>query len=392
MSKPTDELTTEEAHESRQLQRPSPERVARFALIAVTIITSAVLGYLPILPMVAYGASLLGLAGIWVVGLMYLRSLKHASLKRQPAPVKENAEQTVLTETRPQTRSTVASSGLLHAMQSHPLASYFIIAYAITWSLSIPTTLGAWGLMPGDWTILFVVGTFGPFVASFVMTYITQGRKGVSRLQGSIKNWHVGGRWLLFAFAALPALIMLGIIILPGSLAGYQGLSPTVLVSYPVTLVAIWFGGGGLDEEAGWRGFALPRLQSRYGPLTAALYLGVAHCFWHGEQFLTPAQGGGPGTGLTPFLVNLPIFLVMVLAITVILNWLFNRTKGSVFTAISAHASIDAPQAALLAFFPAVGVTSMLVGATIGLGVAALLIMVYTHGRLGYQRAPTRIS
>jgi len=392
MSKPTDELKTEEAHESRQLQRTSPERVARLALIAVTIITSAALGYLPILPMVAYEASLLGLAGVWVVGLLYLRSLKRASLKKQLAPVEASTEQTILTEKRPQSQSAVASSGLLRAMQSHPLASYFIIAYGITWGLSIPTTLGAWGLLPGDWTILFVIGTFGPFIASFVMTYITQGRKGVSRLQGSIKNWHVGGRWLLFAFAALPALIMLGIIILPGSLAGFQGLSTTVLVSYPVTLVAIWFGGGGLDEEAGWRGFALPRLQSRYGPLTAALYLGFAHCFWHGEQFLTPAQGGGPGTGLAPFLVNLPIFLVMVLAITVILNWLFNRTKGSVFTAISAHASIDAPQAALLAFFPAVGVTSMLVGATIGLGMAALLILVYTHGRLGYQRAPIKTS
>ena len=392
MSKPTDELTTEEAHESRQFQRQSPERFARLALIAVTIITSAVLGYLPILPMEVYEASLLGLAGLWVVGLMYLRSLKHALLKKQFAPVKESAERTIVTETMPQSQAAIASSGVLHALHSHPLASYFIIAYAITWGLSIPTTLGAWGLMPGDWTIFFIIGTFGPFIASFIMTYITQGRKGVSRLQGSIKNWHVGGRWLLFAFAALPALIMLGIISMPGSLAGYQGLSPMVLVSYPVTLVAIWFGGGGLDEEAGWRGFALPRLQSRYGPLTAALYLGVAHCFWHGEQFLTPAQGGGPGTGLTPFLVNLPIFLVMVLAITVILNFLFNRTRGSVFTAISAHASIDAPQAALLAFFPAVGVTSMLVGASIGLGVAALLILVLTHGRLGYQRPPITTS
>ena len=392
MSKPTDELKTEEAHGIRQLQHSSPERVTRFALIAVTIVTSAALGYLPILPMIVYGASLMGLVAVWVVGLLYLRSLKHASPKKQFSPVKESAEQTDLMEARPQSQPAAATSGLLRAMRSHPLASYFVIAYVIAWGLSIPTTLGAWGLLPGDWTILFVLGTFGPFVASFIMTYITQGRKGVSRLQASIKNWHVGGRWLLFAFAALPALIMLGIIILPGSLTGYQGLSPTVLVSYPVTLVAIWFGGGGLDEETGWRGFALPRLQSRYGPLTAALYLGIAHCFWHGEQFLTPAQGGGPGTGLTPFLVNLPIFLVMVLAITVILNWLFNRTKGSVFTAISAHASIDAPQAALLAFFPAVGVTSMLVGATIGLGVAALLILVFTHGHLGYQRTPIKTS
>jgi membrane protease YdiL (CAAX protease family) len=156
-------------------------------------------------------------------------------------------------------------------------------------------------------------------------------------------------------------------------------------VSYPLNYVAIWFAGGGLGEEIGWRGFALPRMQPRYGPLWGTLLLGVMHCFWHGEEFLTPAQGGGPGTGWTPFVTNLPIFLLLVLSFSIIMTWIFNHTRGSLFAAISAHASVDAPQAALLPLFPAVGVTSMLMGAAVGLGVPALLILILTRGQLGYS-------
>jgi hypothetical protein len=109
------------------------------------------------------------------------------------------------------------------------------------------------------------------------------------------------------------------------------------------------------------------------------------HCFWHGEEFLTPYQGGGPGTGWTPFLVNLPVFLLLAVSVNIILNWLFNHTRGSVFAAISAHTSVDTPQLALFPLFPALTATSMILGATIGLGVPALVIVIVTRGRLGYQ-------
>jgi membrane protease YdiL (CAAX protease family) len=188
---------------------------------------------------------------------------------------------------------------------------------------------------------------------------------------------------------------MLGVMIQPGALAGFQGLTPRlvvfVLVSYLVNYVLIWFAGGGLDEEVGWRGFAWPIMQPRYGPLLGALLLGVVHCFWHLEEFLTPAQGGGPGTGWTPFVTNLPIFLLFVLSVNIILTWVYNHTRGSLFAIISAHTSVDTPANALVPLFPAVGAaagqssTSMILGFTVGIGAAALLIVILTRGRLGYR-------
>jgi membrane protease YdiL (CAAX protease family) len=288
-----------------------------------------------------------------------------------------------------------ASNGLRHAMRKHPLFSYFSIAYAIKFIVLIPYTLAAWGIISGDWTAAFVLATFGPFVAGIIMVNLTEGKAGLLRLWQSIGQWRVGWQWLLFIFAGIPAVVMLGIIIQPGTLAGFQGLTPHIviflLVSYPLNYVAIWFAGGGLDEEVGWRGFALPLMQPRYGPLWGTLFLGVVHCFWHLEEFLTPAQGGGPGTGWTPFVTNLPIFLLLVLSANIIITWVFNHTRGSLFAVISAHASIDTPQAALIPLFPALeggfglGATSVIFGFAVGLGVVAFLILILTRGRLGYQ-------
>jgi membrane protease YdiL (CAAX protease family) len=275
--------------------------------------------------------------------------------------------------------------GVRGALLGHPLVSYFSIAYAIQFVVLIPYTLASWGVIPGDWTLAFTIATFGPLIAGVILIDAAEGRAGLSRLRHSITRWRVGWRWLLFVFVLIPALEMIGISLLPGALAGLRGPTVAVAVSYLVNYVLIWFAGGGLDEEVGWRGFALPRMQLRYGPLVGTLILGVLHCFWHLEQFLTPAQGGGPGTGWETFAVNFPIFLLFVLIVNVILTWIYNRTRGSIFAVTSAHTSVDAPVNALVTLLPAVGTATTLVGFAIGLGVPAILITIWTRGRLGYE-------
>jgi CAAX protease family protein len=363
-------------------QRRTPLRL----LMIVTILIVILLASLSQLPLVAYEASFLGLLGTWIVGLWLVRRRRYV-LPQHPQAPDGGTGKRIVPPGNPafSSQPTVAPTGLRRALLKHPLFSYFFLAYAIKYILLIPVTLAAWGVISGDWSPAFVLATFGPFAAGITMIYLLQGKAGVSRLRGPLRQWRVGWKMLLFILAGIPALVMLGIIIQPGALAGFLGFSPVLLVSYPITYVAVWFGGGGLNEEVGWRGFALPRMQSRYGPLWTALLLGIVHCFWHFEEFLTPAQGGGPGTGWTPFITNLPIFLLLVLSVTVIINWVFNRTRGSLFAAISAHASVDIPQAVLIPLFPAVGATSLLLGSTIGLGAVALLIVILSRGRIGYQ-------
>ncbi len=141
----------------------------------------------------------------------------------------------------------------------------------------------------------------------------------------------------------------------------------------------------GLPEEIGWRGFALPRMQPRYGPLRGTLLLGVLWGFWHLLYFLTPDHGGGPGTSFATFLTSFAIFLLFIVALAIIFTWVFNHTQGSVFISSLLHTSIDTPQAVWIPLFLAVNETSMNLAALIGFGMPALLIVILTRGRLGYQ-------
>jgi uncharacterized protein len=161
-------------------------------------------------------------------------------------------------------------------------------------------------------------------------------------------------------------------------------------VSYPVYFVIVFFGGGPLGEEVGWRGFALPRMQPRYGPLWGTLLLGVLWVFWHLPDFLTPAQGGGPGVSFATLLTNFSIFFLFVVALAIIFTWVFNHTRGSIFIAILLYASINTPQVVWIPLFLAVDVTGMNLAALIAFGVPALLIVILTRGRLGYQPGQER--
>ena len=280
-----------------------------------------------------------------------------------------------------------ALGNLRHIMAQHPLFSYFFMAYAFSWILSIPFILSEWGFLSGNWMLAFVLKPFvGPALAAYIMIRLTEGREGLLRLRRRIFQWRENWKWYAFILLLFPAFFFLGIAVMPGALASFQGLSVPFLVGVPINFVIIFFFGGPLGEEIGWRGFALPRMQSRYGALRASLFLGVVWTFWHLPDFLTSAQHGGPAAGLRPFFANLPIFLLMVVAITIIFTWVFNHTHGSIFMAILLHASVNT-LGVFVPLFPVPVILDSELAMLVGWGVLALLIVALTRGRLGYASA-----
>jgi uncharacterized protein len=187
-----------------------------------------------------------------------------------------------------------------------------------------------------------------------------------------------GGAWVyLFAIVGTPAIMVLGAIVLPRVLASYQTPALSVVLSYPVSFVVFAIIGGPLGEEPGWRGFALPRMQRLHGPLIANLILGPLHVFWHLPYFFIPQWGTPRDTTL-----DLLWYLLSGIALTFIYAWVFNNTKGSVLLVILLHASIDA--FAVEQFFLAPTAASNL-PLTIGFWAVALVLIVFTRGRLGYD-------
>ena len=201
-----------------------------------------------------------------------------------------------------------SSSKLRQTMAHHPLVSFFILAYAISWIISIPFILSEWHILPGNLQAVFAVKSFGPFLAALIMTSILEGKEGILRLRKQIKQTKVGWLWYIVVLVGIPILIMLGILVQPGKTAGFLGIKPLLPITYLFTFVAVFFGGGPLGEEPGWRGFALPRLQSRFKPFWASLILGILWTCWHLPDFLTSAQGGGPGVGFDTLLKNFLFF------------------------------------------------------------------------------------
>ena len=287
--------------------------------------------------------------------------------------------------------STTGSKGLQQVMRAHPLFSFLFMAYAFSWIMSIPYILSQWNILPNtqSYQIFFVIKSFGPALAARVMCYAMEGREGWRNLRSRIRQWRAGGQWYLFILLGVPAMMLLGIVVLPGALATFRGVPPNFLATYLVTFILIFFGGGPLGEEPGWRGFALPHMQSRYGALRANLLLGVLWACWHLPDFLTVAQKGGPGSELSVLFSGFLVFFVEVMALTFIFSWVFNHTNGSVFIAIMLHTTYNAFGTVVQPLFSAPIVTSTDLPFVIAVVVPALLIVILTRGRLGYQLGQT---
>jgi uncharacterized protein len=279
--------------------------------------------------------------------------------------------------------------GIKTLLARHPLVSFFVMAYAFTWLAAfMPLVLsedGA-GLLSYRWPLglyatIAIASFVGPFLSAFIMTGITEGREGVGRLVRQLVLWRVGFGWYLFALIGLPAIMVLSVIVLPGTLASFQGLATLSPLPLLVLFVYVFFLGGPLGEEPGWRGFALPRLQRRYGPLVGSLILGPIWAFWHLPLFWAPAWN------LPPTILNIVMFVIAATAFTIVMTWVFNNTKGSLFMAVLVHTSFDMVLAILNGLFPVpiVNDYGSNVPVLIGLGVLALVLVALTRGRLGYQ-------
>ena len=270
----------------------------------------------------------------------------------------------------------------------HPLIFYFLIAYAFSWLVWVPLALsedGA-GLLsfrgPIGVSAAVVIASFvGPFLSAFIMTGVTEGREGIGRLLRRCVLWRVGFGWYLFALIGIPMILVLGVLVLPGALASFKGLASLVPPMPWLSLIVYVFFHGPLGEEPGWRGFALPRLQRLHGPLLGSLILGPLWALWHLPMFWVPAWNFPP----TP--LNVVLFVIAAIPLTIIMTWVFNNTKGSLLIAILGHWSFDFTFVILNLLFTAPIVTDY--GSTlpvlIGLGAVALLLIALTRGRLGYQ-------
>ncbi|HEX9037895.1 MAG TPA: type II CAAX endopeptidase family protein [Ktedonobacterales bacterium] len=314
---------------------------------------------------------------------MPLNSHPSAGAKRTPVTGKE---QGVPDATHPADPS---GGGLIAFIRRRPLTSYFLLTYALAWLGWTPFVLSESGLgvLRFQADPLLLLGSLGPCAAGFIMAAITGGKPGVRDLLRRLIQWRVGWQWYLFVLVVVPGVPLLGFLVLPGVaktlyLPSVQFALQFVLffLQFLLTVNLIQ----ALEEEPGWRGFALPRLQQRYGPLLGTLILGSLWAGYHLPLFLTTAFADR-----TPF--GFAVFLLASIAISLVLTWVYNSARGSVLLTILAHAAIIASGIAsgAMNLFPAdILEKDTYPAITIGLGALVVLLIVVTRGRLGLASKP----
>jgi membrane protease YdiL (CAAX protease family) len=259
-------------------------------------------------------------------------------------------------------------------IQRHSLVTYFVLAYAFTWTLVA---------LNGVSMVFSLLALFGPALAAILVTWAIEGRAGVGTLLRRVVQWREGVVWYAAA-VGIPFLVVMAAMAVHSYVTGTPfAIESGTPIGLMVILALLVVG-----EEIGWRGFALPHLQRRYNGLVSSLILGVLWAGWH--------LANGTIPGMQAYWTGFGAYLFYVVSLTFLFTWVFNHTRGSVLLAWILHAAVNVSGSL---FFLGDSVTQWIwVGA--GFAVVALVILVKEGPEMSRQlttrtekeQAPPRVG
>jgi len=220
-------------------------------------------------------------------------------------------------------------------IKRHPLAVFYIFAYAITWLAWLPQAAYSRGLFPFDSPIFYFVGGIGPMLAAYIVLKAQQGERAIGTLFAPLLRWKTSVIWYVIAVSGF-AVIGIVAAALGGDLRNQLR---TLDLTAGLIMTFIWYLIAAIPEEVAWRGFALPRLQTRYSALVSSLIIGLLWALWHLPLLLN--------TDNVMSTYPKDLFLIEILAASVIYTWLFNSTRGSVLIVTIYHCFVNTVGAVL---------------------------------------------
>jgi membrane protease YdiL (CAAX protease family) len=204
-------------------------------------------------------------------------------------------------------------------IKSPPFLVFILIAFLIGIpSLYISTLQASVGIL----LLLFLLSSYGVGIAAFISLRYFHQTKEYAELIIRLKTWRNSpGNYLISI--GIPTLIWLLTALIVPLLGKTTNPLWIGLASFPIIFIT------NFGEEIGWRGFALPHLIKSYTPLGASIILGL---IWGAYHF--------------PLYWQNPIFSILFLAFTpafsILITWLFIRSKGSIFLSTLIHATYNA--------------------------------------------------
>ena len=200
-----------------------------------------------------------------------------------------------------------------------PLVKFFVLTYAVMWSCFIPVAAAGIPAYAPLGVVLLLLGTFAPSLVALWLTARVEGDSGLRALLSGVVRWRVAAGWYLFALVhrlATGAWPRFGD-------EPWYGILAAIALSTP-------FQAG---EEIGWRGYALPRLATRFGLARASVLLGLIWAAWHLPQFFIPE--------VDTYGQSFFVYALQVTALSVAMAWLYARTNGSLLLVMLLHSAVN---------------------------------------------------
>ncbi len=214
------------------------------------------------------------------------------------------------------------------------LAAFFGLTFAISWGLGalllfarpqLEAVVGPIGPTSDSW--LFYLAVYSPSFSAVMVTLATGGWTGLRALAARFIR-PTRPIWILVAVFAWPAALAVWELAMRGVGAGGAIDLHALAVGAPVmalTTMVLIRDAGGVGEELGWRGFALPRLLTLWPPLPAAVVLGLIWGLWHLPAFFV--------SDLTQSQFGFGWFVLETTATSVFVTWIYLNANGNLLVA-----------------------------------------------------------
>jgi membrane protease YdiL (CAAX protease family) len=226
--------------------------------------------------------------------------------------------------------------------KSYQLPLFFLLCLVIAWSIWIPQAINKLRAPQEPFASsspINLIAVWAPALSALFLSQLKGGKAGLQALFGPIRRWRVGIGWYLFSMLYPAAIWFLarGIDALLGRSLSFTAPILTYFPpeqSYMVAVALIFAFPNTLGEELGWRGFALPRLQSKSTALIASLMLGSFWAVWHLPMWIANGIMG----------MDLLRSGLSITSAAIIFTWVYNNTGGSLLLAWLFHTTMTITQ------------------------------------------------
>jgi uncharacterized protein len=217
-------------------------------------------------------------------------------------------------------KSVARKTTLIGWMRRHPVVSYFVLAFGLSWAVWIPMALAGARVYEGQAWPTDLPGIFGPLVAAFIMSAVVAGGAGIRGLLQRMARWRVAGKWYLVALSPLAFYAVT--VAIQGALGqGWPDLSQLgkfsglPLVAIPVMLLLLLL--TAYPEETGWRGFAAEEMLKTRSFLWTTVVIGLLWALWHVPGMFVIQSYSQMG------IASFPMFTLGIVAGSILLTWLY---------------------------------------------------------------------